>query len=148
MLNTLAIASALKAFSGGIQVLDEDDEVVTEIRKAFIGVNENIPDTPCASVAISTLDLPNAQNMLAKDENQIAAQISVFARLTRNLEQDETLLYQLVDEFGKQLTADTFDYTLGGLCDDVQYMGAALDTVLTVNNYAYRRATLRLMIYE
>lgn len=89
---------------------------VTGVKNAQLGMNAQ-PNTPAAEIFLeSGTDDPIAAGHMLHDQT---AQFAVvfLVRFTPNLEADEELVGQLVKEFRDRLTAQDFDFTLGGVVE-------------------------------
>ena len=136
-MNLLGVADALKAVA--LQI--------PGVKTAALGINQSWPQTPAAEIILADGDINMEVAGGSSYLNQSRVQIVFYVPLTNNLEADERELIPLLTGFVDFIHGDEFDYTLGGLVENLR--GTTFQfTITTRNRRSYRAAALTLLVGE
>lgn len=131
MLKLLEIADKLKGVASSL----------SGIKASSLGVNSAIPSTPAAEIIVADFDLHTLAAGANSELDKVRFQVVFYVAMTANLEDDERTLIPIVEGFVNTLIAEDFDFTLGGLVEDVRPTRADFDLVQR-NNRWYRYAAV------
>jgi hypothetical protein len=140
MLHLLQIATQLKTVVEGFEGI----AVEGTTKQVFIGLMQAFPTTPACEVIPED---GNLQTLAAGASMQLeSARFSVvfYSALQANLPADEQELIPLVEAFIDALTHPDFDYTLGGLVEDVMPTRYSFD-IVNRNGRWYRYAAIEVV---
>ena len=137
MMDLLAVADALKAVA-----LE-----VPGVKVAALGINQSWPQTPAAEVILADGDISMEVAGGSSFLEQSRVQIVFYVPLTNNLEADERELIPLLQGFVDSIHDPAFDYTLGGLVENLRAVNFTF-TVTARNRRSYRAAALTLLVGE
>ncbi len=133
MIDLLAVANALKPVAK-----------VAGVKECYLGVNTAFPSTPACEVIVGDGRLRTLAAGASDTLESLRVQVVYYVALTQNLETDEQTLLPIVAAFINALGADDFDYTLGGLVEDVRPIGFEFD-VIKRNNLWFRYGSVELV---
>lgn len=137
MMDLLGVADALKAVALN----------VPGVKTAALGINQSWPQTPAAEVILADGDLSMEVAGGRGYLEQSRVQIVFYVPLTSNLEADERELIPLLQGFVDFIHDSAFDYTLGGLVENLRAVNFQF-TITTRNRRSYRAAALTLLVGE